>query len=143
MEFKGISMHQIITRLRNRGYVGDRPRYGLLIEGQDDDGGRSQDLWLCVQKGKVIFPKNSSLTTGWQGLVFNCRRPIHAGSLRIYACNYCRNSFGRPVSLDGWFSAAIFTPKEQEGKSLEDLLQMMRLSKKDHQTQRLLEELGF
>lgn len=142
MEFKSISMYQIVARLRNRGYVGDRPRYGLRLEGTDDNEGRSCDLWLSVQRRRSNFPENSSLTTAWQGVVFSHRRQIPAGSLRLYACNYCRNSFGW-VSMDGWFSAAIFTPREQEVHTLADLLHIMRLTEKDHQSQYLLEALGF
>lgn len=142
-EIEKISMKQVALRLRNRGFIGNSPRWGLRLEGADDINGRSRDLWLCVQKSRSAFPENSSLTTGWQGLVFNHRRQIPAGSLRLFACNYCQNSFGRPVSLDGWFSAAIFAPREQEGQSLRDLLSTMRLSEESQQTQYLLEVLGF
>ena len=62
---------------------------------------------------------------------------------RSYACNYCRNNFGRPVSLDGWFCAAIYTPRELERKTLAELLWMMGLSEEDLQARRLLEELDF
>lgn len=143
MELRDISMRQVAVRLRNRGYVGSRPSCALRLEGPDDDDGRSRDLWLYVEKGKHTFPENCSMTTGWQGLTFNHHRPIPAGSLMLYACNYCRNSFGRPVSLDGWFCAAVYTPREQERQTMGDLLRMMGLSPEDEQFQALMKALGF
>lgn len=145
MELRDISLRQVALCLRNRGYIGDSPRCGLRLSGSDyDDDGHSQDLWLYVEKRKYTFSENSSLTTGWQGLTFSHKRPIPAGSLMLYACNYCRNSFGRPVSLNGWFCAAVYTPREQEHQTLNELLRVMGgLSEGDPQFQKLVKELGF
>ena len=144
MDFRDISMRQVATRLRNRGYVGNSPRCGLRLSGDDhDDDGRSRDFWLYVDKQKSAFSEDYSLTTGWQGRTFSHKRPIPAGSLSVYACNYCRNNFGRPVSLDGWFCAAIYTPKEQERQTLAELIRMMGLSEENEQFQELVKELGF
>lgn len=144
MELRNISLRQIAIRLRNRGYVGNNYRCALRLSGDDyDDDGHSRDLWLYVEKWKDVFPKNYSLTTGWQGLTFNHRKPIPAGSLTLYVCNYCRNNFGRPVSLDGGFYAAIYTPKEQEWQTLEELADMMRLHEEDSPFQALMKALDF
>lgn len=96
-----------------------------------------------MQEKGSTFPENYSLTTSRQGLVFSKKRPIPSGSLVLYACDYCRNSFGRPVSLNGWFCAAVYTPKEQDTQTMAGLVQMMGLSEGDGQLQKLMKELGF
>ena len=144
MELRDISLWQVALCLRNRGYVGGSPRCGLRLSGDDyDDDGHSQAFWLYVEKEQYTSPENCSLTTGWQGLTFSHKHPIPAGSLRLYACDYCRNSFGRPVSLDGWFCAAVYTPKEQNTQTMADLARMMGLSEGDAQLQKLMKELVF
>ena len=86
-------MQQVVTRLRNRGYIGDHPRCALRLSGDDyDDAGRSRDFWLYVQEKGSTFPENYSLTTSRQGLTFSKKRPIPAGSLMLYACDYCRTA---------------------------------------------------
>ena len=144
MDLRDISLRQVALCLRNRGYVGDNPRCALRLSGPDyDDDGRSRDLWLYVRDAKFVFAQHCSMTTAWQGHTFHHRHPIPSGSLTLYACNYCRNSFGRPVSLDGWFCAAIYTPKEQDTRTMTDLVRMMSLSDGDAQFQKLMKELGF
>lgn len=144
MNINNIPMQQVVTRLRNRGYIGDHPRCALRLSGDDyDDAGRSRDFWLYVQEKGSTFPENYSLTTSRQGLTFSKKRPIPAGSLMLYACDYCRNSFGRPVSLDGWFCAAVYTPKEQEVRTLADLAWIMGLPERAPQLQELMKELGL
>lgn len=144
MDYRDIPLRQVALCLRNRGYVGDSPQRGLRLGGPDyDDDGHSQDFWLYVEKEQYTFPENCSLTTGRQGLTFSQKRPIPAGSLMLYICDYCRNSFGRPVSMDGWFCAAVYTPKEQDTQTMAGLIRMMGLSDGAPQLQKLQKELGF
>ena len=96
-----------------------------------------------MQEKGSTFPENYSLTTSRQGLTFSQKHPIPAGSLMLYACDYCRNSFGRPVSMDGWFCAAVYTPKAQDTQTMADLVWIMGLSAEDAQFQKLTKELGF
>lgn len=144
MDLRGIPMRQVALCLRNRGYVGDSPRCGLRLSSPDYDvAGDSRDFWLYVEGAKRSFAENCSLTTAWQGHTFDHRHPIPGGSVMLYACDYCRNSFGRPVSMDGWFCAAVYTPKEQDTQTMAGLIRMMGLSEGDAQLQKLQKELGF
>lgn len=144
MDLRGIPMRQVALCLRNRGYVGDSPQRGLRLSGPDyDDAGHSRDFWLYVEGAKRAFAGNCSLTTARQGHTFDHRHPIPGGSVMLYACDYCRNSFGRPVSLDGWFCAAIYIPRAQDTRTMADLVQMMGLSEGDAQFQKLIKELGI
>ena len=68
---------------------------------------------------------------------------ISFGGVSLYACDYCRNNFGRPVSLNGWFCAAVYTPKEQDRRTMADLIWIMGLSAEDAQFQKLTKELDL